>query len=299
MKIALSGSTGLVGARLASFLAAAGHSVIPIKRVHQDTSSPSSVAWNPSSAYLDLKALEGLDAIIHLAGDNVASGRWTKAKKDRIRSSRVVGTRQLVRALTQLAQPPQHFFCASAVGVYGDAGATECDETSLAGDGFLASVCQDWEAEANRVAEIGIRPVLLRFGVILDPAGGALKRMLLPFRLGLGGRLGSGQQFLSWIAAPEIPPIIAFLLEQDNLSGPINMVAPSPLTNADFTATLAKHLRRPAIIPVPAIIIRLLMGEMGQDMLLSSCRALPSKLLDAHYSFQFPTVSSYLASPKS
>lgn len=298
MKIALSGSTGLVGARLASFLTTAGHSVIPIKRVHQDTSSPSMVAWNPSSGYLDLSALEGLDAVIHLAGDNVGNGRWTQAKKERIRSSRVTGTRQLVSALTQLAQPPQHFLCASAVGFYGNTDAEECHESRIAGDGFLASVCEDWEGEANRVAEMGIRLVSLRFGVVLDPAGGALKKMLLPFRLGLGGRLGNGQQYFSWVAAPEVPPIIAFVLEQPSLSGPVNIVAPTPVTNAEFTAILAKHVRRPALIPVPTIAIRLVFGEMGREMLLSGCRALPSKLLSTHYPFKFPTVSSFLSSTR-
>ncbi len=293
MKILISGASGLIGKRLTAYFRSRQAAVFPIVRVRSNRPSQTGAAWNPQSGWFDLDQMEAADAAIHLAGDNIANGRWTTVKKKRILTSRTAGTAQLANALTRLQAPPRHFFCASAVGFYGNSASQPRTETDAAGRGFLASVCAAWEKATLPTTTAGIPTVLLRFGTILDPAGGALAKMLPPFRCGLGGRLGNGKQFFPWIAAPEIPHIIEFLLQQRPLaSGPINLVAPQTTTNAEFTQALAQHLRRPAWLSVPKFAIQTAFGEMGQETLLSSCRALPQSLIEKGYPFRYPTLNT-------
>jgi uncharacterized protein (TIGR01777 family) len=295
MKLLISGASGLLGKRLTRHFETSGATVLSITRVSSDLPTETSVAWNPTSGWLDTDQMEGADAIIHLAGENVAEGRWSVAKKKRILSSRVAGTQQIVSAIAKLETPPKILFNASATGFYGHSERELCDESHAAGKGFLASVCVAWEKEATKVAAYGVRPILLRFGVILDSDEGALKKMLLPFRIGLGGRLGTGEQFFPWIAAPEIPRILETLIHQTpDQAGPINMVTPQQVTNMEFTQALASHLHRPAVIPVPEFAIKMLLGEMGTEMLLGSCRAVPKVLESIQYPFLHPTLESTL-----
>ena len=291
MKMLVSGAGGLLGKRLCDYFRSQSADVLPIVRVRSDQSSETGAAWNPRSGWFDLNRMEASDMVIHLAGDNIAEGRWTPAKKERIRASRVDGTTQLANALSRLQLPPRHFFCASAVGFYGNSESPPRTETDAAGKGFLASVCVDWENATLPATAAGIPTTLLRFGAILDPAAGALGKMLIPFRLGLGGRLGSGKQFFPWIAAPEIPQIIEFLAQQPSIaSGPVNVVAPQIVTNGEFTRALAQHLRRPSCFPVPEFVIRSVFGEMGREMLLSGCPVLPQVLVEKGYVFRYPTL---------
>ena len=291
MKMLVSGAGGLLGKRLCDYFRSQSAEVLPIVRVHPDQSSKIGVAWNPRSGWFDLNRMEAADIVIHLAGDNIAKGRWTSAKKERIRASRVDGTTQLVNALSRLQLPPRRFFCASAIGFYGNSGSQPRTETDAAGRGFLASVCVDWENATLPATAARIPTTLLRFGAILDPAGGALGKMLLPFRLGLGGRLGSGKQIFPWIAAPEIPQIIEFLAQQSSdASGPVNVVSPQIVTNGEFTRALAQHLRRPSWFSIPEFVIRSTFGEMGREMLLSGCPVLPQALVDKGYVFRYPTL---------
>lgn len=293
MKMLISGAGGLLGKRLCAYFRSQSASVFPIVRVHSDQSSETGAAWNPQSGWFDLNRMEEADIVIHLAGDNIAKDRWTPAKKKRIHASRVDGTTQLANALSCLRLPPRRFFCASAVGFYGHSESQPRTETDAAGKGFLASVCVDWENAIFPATAAGIPTTLLRFGAILDPAGGALGKMLIPFRLGLGGRLGSGKQFFPWIAAPEIPQIIKFLAQQPSTtSGPVNVVAPQIVTNGEFTRALARHLRRPSWFPVPEFVIRNAFGEMGREMLLSGCPVLPQALVEKGYVFRYPTLDA-------
>ncbi len=295
MKILLTGANGLLGKRLTRHFQAADATVLPVRRVSVNEPCGDAIAWNPTTGWMDQSSMEGAKMLIHLAGDNIGNGLWTKTKKDRIYQSRITGTRQLVASMAQLSQPPQTFYCASATGFYGTQAHSDSSESSPTGDGFLAHVCADWEQEALKASELGVRTLLLRFGVILDPQGGALGKMLFPFRLGLGGPLGNGRQYFPWIAAPEIPRIIdALETHLRSISGPVNLVAPEPVTNKEFTKALARHLHRPAILPLPAFAIRTLFGEMGREMFLSSCRAIPSKLQSAGYTFATPTLKSAL-----
>lgn len=293
MKMLVSGASGLLGKRLCAYFRSQSAEVLPIVRVHSDQSSRTGVAWNPRSGWFDLDRMEAADIVIHLAGDNIAKGRWTPAKKERIRASRVDGTTQLANALSRLQLPPRHFFCASAVGFYGNSESQPRTEMDAAGNGFLASVCVDWENATFPATAARILTTLLRFGVILDPAGGALGKMLIPFRLGLGGRLGSGKQFFPWIAAPEIPQIIKFLDQQpSDASGPVNIVSPQIITNGEFTRSLAQYLRRPSWFPVPEFVIQSVFGEMGREMLLSGCPVLPQALVEKGYVFRYPTLDA-------
>lgn len=293
MKILISGAGGLLGKRLCAYFRSQSAEVLPIVRVRSDQSSKIGAAWNPQSGWFDLNRMEETDIVIHLAGDNIAKGRWTPAKKERIRASRVDGTTQLANALSRLEPPPRRFFCASAVGFYGHSESQPRTETDADGKGFLASVCLDWENATIPATAARIPTTLLRFGAILDPAGGALGKMLLPFRLGLGGRLGSGKQFFPWIAAPEIPQIIEFLAQQPSASlAPVNVVSPQIVTNGEFTQSLAQHLRRPAWLSIPEFVIRIVFGEMGREMLLSGCPVLPQALVEKGYVFRHPTLDA-------
>lgn len=293
MRILVTGSSGLVGSGLVPFLTAHSHEVIRLVR-RLPKPGGREVAWDPDGGKLDAAALEGCDAVVHFAGESIAAGRWTAVQKKRILESRVIGTRLLARTLTSLERPPAVMISASAVGYYGDRGAEVLAEESRPGSGFLADVCQQWEAAASLPAGSRTRLVVLRIGMILSAAGGALSRMLLPFRLGVGGRLGSGKQYLSWIVLDDLMETILFALYDPTLSGPINAVAPNPVTNSQFTHTLGRVLRRPTLLPMPAIAIRLLFGAMGEQLLLASSRVEPLRLKTAGFRFQCPELEAAL-----
>jgi uncharacterized protein len=292
MHVAVTGSRGLVGSALVLFLTTGGHRVTRLVRGAPANSDEA--AWDPAGGMADLSRLDGMDAVVHLAGENIAAGRWTPARKAEIRRSRVEGTRRLCEALAQLAHPPRVLASASAVGFYGDRGAEVVTEDRASGDGFLPDVCRDWEAATEPASRAGIRVVTLRFGMILSPAGGALRKMHLPFRLGIGGCVGDGQQFMSWIALDDAIGAIHHCLCGEQVRGPVNVAAPGPVTNADFTRTLARVLRRPAVILLPAFAARLLFGEMADALLLASTRVVPARLQASGYRFRFPDLESAL-----
>jgi len=297
MKVLISGGSGLIGSALIERLlrrddpSATPHEVLRLVR-REPRPGAGEIPWDPEAGRLDPAALEGLDAVVHLAGENIAGGRWTQARKRRLYESRVLGTGLLCRTLARLAKPPRILLSASAIGYYGNRGEEELDETSPPGTGFLARLCRDWEAAAEPAAAAGTRVVLMRTGVVLARHGGALAKMLPLFRLGLGGRLGSGRQYLSWITLEDVAAAIEHLLKVDGLEGPVNLVSPQPATNRDLTAALGRALRRPALLPVPALLLRLAMGDMAEEMLLSSARLLPRRLLAAGFSFGDPELDS-------
>ena len=292
MHVAVTGSRGLVGSALVSFLTTGDHRVTRL--VRGAPVGPDEVAWDSGRGMADLSRLDGVDAVVHLAGENIAAGRWTPARKAEIRRSRVEGTQRLCEALARLARPPRTVVSASAVGFYGDRVAEIVTEDSAPGTGFLPDVCREWEAATEPAFRAGIRVVNLRFGMVLTPAGGALRKMLLPFRLGAGGRVGNGQQFMSWIALDDAIGAIHHCLCEESVRGPVNVAAPGPVTNADFTHTLARVLRRPAVIPFPAFAARLLFGEMADALLLAGARVIPARLQASGYRFRFPDLESAL-----
>jgi uncharacterized protein (TIGR01777 family) len=300
MKVLVSGSTGLIGQALIPLLVESGHEVTRLVRGRAKPAQ-TEVQWDPVAGTLAHQGLEGLDAVVHLAGENVA-GRWTKAKKARIRESRVNGTRLVAEALTRLDQPPRVLVSASAIGYYGDRGEEVLTEQSTPGLAFLSDVCQQWEAAAELAARAGIRVVSLRIGFVLSRQGGGLAQMLTPFKLGLGGRIGSGRQYMSWIAIDDLVSIMLFALTHEDLKGPVNAVAPNPVTNLVFTKTLGRVLHRPTIFPVPAFAARLAFGQMADELLLASARVEPAALLKAGYQFRFhtlePALRHYCALPK-
>lgn len=290
LKLLVSGATGLVGSELTHFLRAAGHSVLELSRSKEHGAD--TVWWNAETGQVDLSRLEGLDAVFHLAGENIATF-WTKAKKQRIRDSRIVGTRRLVEALSLLKSPPKALLCASAIGYYGDRGATVVEETEQPGDDFLAKVCTDWEEAASHYTKG--RVAFLRFGVILSPAGGALAKMLIPFKLGLGGRIGSGQQYMSWIGIDDVLYQCYHVLMKQTIRGPVNVVAPRAATNGEFTSTLGKALHRPTFFPIPALVVSAVFGQMGRATMLSSIRARPAVLEMTGSDFAYPELEQALA----
>ena len=292
MKILISGSHGLVGAALIKSLEPEDHEIFRL--VRHAPNSRSEIEWSPDRYSIALARLEGFDAVVHLAGESIAEGRWSDEKKKRIRESRVKGTKLLGDALANLSNPPRTLISASAIGFYGDRGDEVLTESSAPGDGFLPEVCVEWEKATALATEKGIRVVNTRFGVILDPSGGALAKMLPPFRMGIGGRLGSGKQWMSWIALDDVVGGIKFALTNETLSGPVNFVAPNPVTNFEFTETLGKALSRPTLFPIPAFGIRLVFGEMGDALLLSSTRVEPASLTKARYQFQYPKLEDSL-----
>jgi hypothetical protein len=294
VKIAVSGSSGLVGAALTAALGANGHAVARLVRPGSSADS-NSIRWDPLAGTLDTLALEGVDAIVHLAGASIAGGRWTAARKQLLRTSRVEATQHLLEGISRLRQRPAVFISASAVGFYGDRGDERLTESSAPGDNFLAQLARDWEASASRAESLGMHTVLLRFGAILSTRGGALPRMLTPFRLGVGGRLGSGKQWMSWLTLDEVIAIILYALQKESLRGPVNAVSPNPATNAEFTRALARALHRPALFPAPAFALRLLLGEMADALLLSSQRVFPERLTALDYAFRHPRLEEALA----
>ncbi|MBM4092103.1 MAG: TIGR01777 family protein [Planctomycetes bacterium] len=283
MHIAVTGSRGLIGGAIVAELAQAGHRVT---RVVRGTAEPDQVSWDPEASVFDASCLAGVDAVIHLAGESIARGRWTAAIKERILASRANGTRVLCEGLARMAAPPAVLVSASAIGYYGSRGDQLLSEGSEPGDGFLPTVVREWEAATGPAAAAGTRVVLARFGVVLSPRGGALKKMLTPFQLGLGGILGSGRQYLSWIALNDAAGAVHHALAANTLHGPVNVVAPYPVTNAEFTKTLGRVLGRPTVARVPAFAARLALGEMADALLLASTRVHPGQLLASGYPFR-------------
>jgi uncharacterized protein (TIGR01777 family) len=293
MKILVSGSHGLVGKALVRSLTDDGHEVIRLVRGEHALGSPE-IGWQPQQGRIDVEHLEGIHAVVHLAGESIASGRWSAEKKKAIRESRVKGTALLSNALAQLSRPPSVFLSASAIGYYGDRGDELLTEESAPGNDFLAGVCKEWEASTRPAVEKGIRAVFTRFGIILDPNGGALGKMLPPFRMGVGGRVGDGKQWMSWIALDDVVNGLKFLIEGESIKGPVNFVAPKPVRNAEFTKTLGRVLSRPTFFPIPAFGVRLAFGEMADALLLSSQRVDPSVLEDKGFMFSWPTLEPAL-----
>jgi len=296
-KILISGASGLIGAALVPTLRSNGVGITRLARAGAGLSSTSTeehVLWDPAQA-LSPAAVSGFNAVIHLAGESIV-GRWTPAKKARIRDSRVAGTRNLAQALARAKEKPEVFVCSSAIGYYGNRGDELLKEESSSGTGFLPEVCREWEAAARPAAEAGIRTVQIRTGVVLSPNGGALGKMLLPFKLGVGGRIGDGRQWMSWIDIEDMVGAIHHILKTDLLHGPVNLVAPKPVTNAEFTKTLARALARPAIFPMPAFAARLAFGEMGEEVLLGSQRVEPTRLIMSGYPFRFRELRTSLES---
>jgi len=287
MKILVSGSHGLVGKALLRSLTVAGHDVVRLER---------GVQWHPDRGTMDANQLEGFDAVVHLAGESIASGRWTAEKKRAIRDSRVNGTALLSTTLAQLSQPPALFLSASAIGYYGDRDGELLTESSPPGKDFLAGVCVEWENATQPAAEKGIRTVLARFGIILDAHEGALAKMLTPFRMGIGGRIGDGKQWMSWVALDDVINGLKFVIPNQTIDGPVNYVAPNPVTNAEFTKTLGRVLSRPTLFPIPEFGARLAFGEMADALLLSSQRVVPTVLNENGFQFTRPTLEDALRS---
>lgn len=287
LRVAITGASGLIGTALKDLLTTGGHEVVSLSRT---PSRDDEVEWDPSRGALDLEAIRGVDAVVHLAGENVAGRRWTGGQMERIRSSRIAGTRWLINTLKKMPEPPGVFLSASAIGLYGDRGEERLTEASAPGSGFLAEVSTAWEAEAMAARQVGMRTALARFGIVLSPRGGALAKMLTPFRLGAGGRLGSGKQMMSWISIEDAAAALLHLLMDATLEGPFNLSAPRPVSNQEFTRTLARVLKRPAIAPVPALAARLAFGRMADEMLLSSALVLPERLEDSGFVFRQPTL---------
>jgi uncharacterized protein (TIGR01777 family) len=291
MKILVSGSHGLVGSALIPELKKKGHQVAPLVR---QTPRDGEVFWNPEEGKLDAAALAGFDAVIHLAGEGIASKRWTAGQKARILDSRVRGTTLLAETLAGLPAPPKMFLSASAIGYYGNRGGEALTEESPPGSDFLANVCQAWEGATQPAVRKGIRVVLLRTGIVLSPAGGALAKMLPPFKMGVGGNLGNGKQFMSWISLDDEIGAILHALETNPLRGPVNLVCPKAVTNAAFTKAMGRALKRPTLLPMPAFAARLAFGEMADALLLSSARVEPKRLLTSNYRFRFPDLDEAL-----
>jgi len=286
MRIFITGSTGLIGSELVPFLTGGGHSVIRLVR-SEPRPGGGEIYWDPAKGTVDAAGLEGLDAGVHLAGESIAE-RWTTEKKARIRDSRIKGTRFLCETLARLTQPPKVLVCASATGYYGNRGGEILREESPPGKGFLAEVCREWEAATEPALRKGIRVVNLRIGVVLSSKGGALAKMLPAFQMGVAGKIGSGDQYISWIALDDVAGAIGHVLTTDTLQGPVNAVAPHPVTNAEFTKILGQVLSRPTVIPMPAFAARLAFGEMADDLLLASARVEPARLLSTGYAFRYP-----------
>jgi uncharacterized protein len=297
VKVIVTGATGLVGRALVRSLLSDGHEVTRLVRGEAQTfraPGTKAVHWEPEQGAVGAQELEGHDAAVHLAGESIASGRWDEEKKRRILESRVKGTRLLAETLAGLKEKPRVLVSASAIGFYGDRGDEVLHEESASGEDFLSEVCREWEKATLAASQAGIRVVHLRIGFVLSAEGGGLPKMLTPFKLGLGGRVGSGRQYMSWITLDELISVIRRALEDEHLRGPVNAVAPNPATNAEFTKTLGRVLGRPTVFPLPAFAARLAFGEMADALLLSSTRVAPSRLQEAGYKFQHPELEGAL-----
>ncbi|MEO8072352.1 MAG: TIGR01777 family oxidoreductase, partial [Acidobacteriota bacterium] len=288
------GASGLVGGELVPTLKAKGHEVYKLSR--SAAKNTNEIQWDAYEGFTESEQakLENFDAVVHLAGDNVGEGSWTEEKKRSIKESRVLGTRTLVDAFRKVENPPKIFVSASAIGFYGSRGDEVLTEDSERGEGFFPEVCAAWEAESEKAADFGARVVMPRIGIVLAKDGGALKEMLTPFKLGVGGTIGSGEQWMSWIALDDLIRIIHFALENEVLFGAANATAPNPVNNEEFTETLGKVLHRPTIIPIPKFGIKLLFGEKGETLLLEGCRVLPAKLEEIGFEFEFKNLKEAL-----
>jgi len=293
MRILITGASGLIGSAAAHSFTSGGHEVIGLGR--SGPPGPGKAVWDPEKGEIDKAALEGLDVVVNLAGENIAAARWTEEQKARILNSRVNGTRLISEALAGLAKPPKVLVAASAAGFYGNRGDESLDESSSAGSNFLAQVCIPWEKATETAVQAEIRVVNLRIGVVLAADGGALAKMITPFKFGLGGRIGSGRQYMSWIEISDVVGAINHAVATESLRGPVNAVAPNPVTNAEFTATLGKILSRPTFFTMPAFAAHMAFGEMGDELLLGSTRAYPKRLLESGYKFRFSDLEPALA----
>jgi hypothetical protein len=300
MKVLISGSTGFVGSALVYYLKRKGHTIIRLVRHRQKSCDEPQIIWDIPQGKLNPDELNGIEAVVHLAGESIAGGCWSAERKEKILKSRSQGTRLLANTLAKMQNPPHVFISASAVGYYGNRYEEKLTEVSGNGEGFLARVCREWEAAAKPAADKGIRVVNTRFGVILHREGGILKALYWPFLLGLAGNLGNGKQYLSWVALEDLLGAMDFILNHGNLYGPVNITSPNPVTNAEFTDAMRKALI-PAWLPThywtppaPAFLLEALLGEMADDMLLSSTRAYPVRLLEAGYQFQYPEIRNTL-----
>lgn len=293
MNILITGSSGLIGTHLMDVLTSNGHKVLRMLRSHPDDQA---FYWDPSAGIIRLDDSIDIDAVINLAGPSIADGRWSDKRKKLILDSRVDGTRLLSETLAEMRNKPKVFISGSAIGYYGDTGDQVVDEDSDPGSGFLADVAQHWEEATRTASEAGIRTVNIRTGVVLSPEGGMLDKLLLPFKMGLGGIIGSGQQYLSWVSLSEIVNMIHFILENESIAGPVNLVSKQPVTNYTFTKTLGSVLKRPTLIPLPAYAVKLAFGEMGEELLLSGARVLPNRLIEEGYKFKDVDLKATLAS---
>lgn len=293
LTVAISGASGLIGSALSHFLTTGGHRVIPMVRDRRELGE-GGVYWNPDTGEIDARGLAEADAVVHLAGASIAGGRWTDERKRRIKESRVKGTSLIARTLTGLRDGPKTLVSASAVGYYGNRGNERLTEEAGPGKGFLAEVTREWEGATRPAQRAGLRVVLLRGGVALSPGGGALGQMLLPFKMGVGGRLGSGKQYLSWIDLDDHVALILHCVEDDSLSGPVNATSPHPVTNAAFTSALGRTLGRPTVIPVPALAVKAIFGQLGKEALLWGQRVLPARALESGFSFAYEGVEDSL-----
>jgi uncharacterized protein (TIGR01777 family) len=293
MRVLISGASGLVGTALGRALLARGDQVVRLVRPGA-SGATDAIPWDPVQGILSQEALAGMDAVVHLAGESVASGRWTASRKARIRESRVQGTALIASRLAALNDGPRVLVSASAIGFYGNRGDTMITEADSGGTGFLAEVCQAWEAATASASDAGLRVVHLRIGLVLSATGGALPKMLTPFRLGLGGPLGDGRMWMSWIHIDDLVRGILHALDTEVLQGPVNALAPEPVTNRDFTTSLGKVLGRPTVLPMPAPLIRLALGEMGDALLLNSLRGYPDRLLSTGFQFTYPSLEAAL-----
>lgn len=292
MKVLVTGASGLIGTALQKSFKEKGYDLLLASRKQMDDDRY--IQWNVDEGFSEPEKLEGVDAVVHLAGESVSGLRWSDEKKKAIRDSRVQGTRSVVEAISKLVGKPKVLVAASAIGFYGDRGDDEMSETSSAGDTFLAEVSKDWESEARRAEDSGIRTVLLRTGIVLSKDGGVLGTILLPFKLGVGGVVGSGKQWMSWISIDDHIEIINYAIENENVRGAINSVAPNPVTNEQFTKTLGEVLYRPTILPLPSFAVNMVFGEMGDALLLASTRVLPKRLQEAGFVFKYPELKAAL-----
>ena len=291
MKVLVTGASGLIGSALSKFLTAGGHSVIRLQRKNFEPESP---VWDLENCINDLARNREKYAVVHLAGENIADGRWSKKKKNRILNSRVHGTKLLAAYFAGTDFKPELIISASAVGFYGERGTEIIDESFASGSGFLAGVCQQWEDSANIAEAAGIRVVNARFGAVLSSSGGALRKMLLPFKMGLGGIIGSGEQYFSWVSIDDAVRIIQHIIADDSIRGPVNFAAPNAVSNREFTKTLGRVLRRPTIFPLPAVVARLAFGEMADELLLTPIRVYPKKIVESGYKFLHPELGEAL-----
>jgi uncharacterized protein len=290
MRILITGASGLIGTALQRSFDEKGHELLLASR--KEAKDSQHIQWDVEKGFSEPERLEGVDGVVHLAGESVFGLSWSDAKKKAIRDSRVDGTRSVVEAISKLKARPNVLVAASAIGFYGDRGDEEMTESSAAGDTFLAEVSKEWESEARRAEDAGIRTVLLRTGIILSKDGGALGTMLLPFKLGIGGVVGSGKQWMSWISIDDHIRVINYAIEYENVRGAVNSVSPNPVTNGEFTKTLGEVLYRPTILPLPSFAVNMVFGEMGDALLLASTRVVPKRLEDAGFEFKYPELKT-------